>query len=184
MDWLTFWAEVIKATAWPLATLVILLAFRKPITDLIGVVQRLRFKDIELDFGRTVRELSADVNKALPSASVQSNGQRSTTHVQELAHLSPRAVVLESWLDVEEAAVEAARRHGLTLTARDARQPIVLGGALERAGVLDDDKQEIYLRLRNLRNAAVHASEFAFDANSALQYADAAARLADYLRSA
>jgi hypothetical protein len=42
--------------------------------------------------------------------------------------------------------------------------------------------QSIFHRLRNLRNAAAHASEFAFDPDSALEYADLAAMLTGHLR--
>jgi hypothetical protein len=66
---------------------------------------------------------------------------------------------------------------------RELRAPILLGQALEQAGILDEGKAQIYHRLRILRNAAAHASEFAFEPDSAIEYADAAMRLADYLRA-
>jgi hypothetical protein len=105
-------------------------------------------------------------------------------HLAELANLSPRAVVLEAWLQLEKEAIAAARRHNPKLTSRELRAPLLLGYYLEEAGVLDEDKQEIYNRLRNLRNAAAHASEFAFEPEAALEYADLALRLAEFLEKA
>jgi hypothetical protein len=85
---------------------------------------------------------------------------------------------------LEKEAIAAARRHNPKLTSRELRAPLLLGYYLEEAGVLDEEKQEIYNRLRNLRNAAAHASEFAFEPEAALEYADLALRLAEFLEKA
>jgi hypothetical protein len=54
---------------------------------------------------------------------------------------------------------------------------------LEQSGVLEGSTAGIYHQLRNLRNAAAHASDFAFTADSAIEYADLAARLTAFLQS-
>jgi hypothetical protein len=185
MDWLTFWTEVIKALAWPVTVFAIFLILRRPLTRLIPYLQRLRFRDIELDFGKQVEELAAEFHRELPTQPALLEPSRQLReHWEKLAPLSPRAVVLEAWLHLEEAAIEASRRHGLKLTSRELRSPILLGHALEEAEIIDESKLEIFHRLRNLRNAAAHASEFEFDPESALEYADLALRLADFIRSA
>jgi hypothetical protein len=137
--------------------------------------------EFELDFGVQVTELASRLAADLPDTA-NLTGARKTLreHLQELARLSPRAVVLEAWLQLEKAAIDAARRHNLKLASREERSPILLGHALEEAGIIGEDKQEIYYRLRNLRNAAAHASEFAFEPEPALEYADLALRLAEY----
>lgn len=185
MDWLTFVAELVRALAWPVTVLIILLVLRQPLLQLIPLLQRLRFRDIELDFGSQVQELAARLTAELPRYPEQP-GARSELrqHLTELAQLSPRAVVLEAWLQLEKAAIEAARRHDLKLTTRQMRSPILLSYSMEEAGILDEGKQEIFNRLRNLRNAAAHASDFAFDRESALEYADLALRLSEYLETA
>ena len=185
MDWLTFLAQVIQALAWPLTVIVIFLMLRRPLAELFPTLQRLRFWDIEMDFDRQVQALAIRVRDELPPLSaVEETASGFREHLVELANLSPRAVVLEAWLQLEKAAIEATRRHGLDLPSRELRAPIFFGEALEAAGVLDADTQLIYHRLRNLRNAAAHASDFAFDPGSALEYADLALRLAEHLRKA
>jgi hypothetical protein len=183
MDWPTFVTELIKALAWPITVLIIIIVLRKPLANLLPTLQRLRYRDLEIEFGRQVQELSEDVKRELPAATAAGTDRPHVARLGELAQLSPRAVVLESWLDVEEAAIEATRRRGLNLAYRELRAPILLGQALEQSGILDESKAQIYHRLRILRNAAAHASEFAFEPDSALEYADAAMRLAAYLRA-
>ena len=185
MDTLTFIAELVKALAWPATVLIIFLALRRPLRDLIPLLRRLRYGGIELDFEQQVHELAAELRQELPAGfGVDATGEQFIDHMVELSQLSPRAVVLESWLRLERAAMEASRRHSLELTSRELKTPLLLGEALENAGILNERTLAIYHRLRNLRNAAAHASDFSFDPDSALEYADLALRLADYLREA
>ncbi len=182
MDTLTFIAEVIKALAWPVTVITALLLLRRPLTQLLPLTQRFRFWEFELDFGGQVQELAARLTQTLPP-SPRLSGERKQLQERlvELAQLSPRAVVLEAWLQLEKEAIDAARRRHIQLTTREMRSPLVLGHYLEQAGILDEDQQEIYNRLRNLRNTAAHASDFAIDPETALEYADLALHLAEVL---
>jgi hypothetical protein len=183
MDWLTFLAEVIKALAWPVTVVILLLLLRKPISDLIPLLQHLKYKDLELDFGKKVQELIADMKKELPG-----NGKLPDTtlkqRLSQLSQSSPRAAILEAWLELEEVALEALKRKQFAITSQDARSPLQLGHALLEAGILDQGKHEIYNRLRNLRNSATHASEFPIGVETAIDYAEAATRLAEYIKIA
>ena len=182
MDWLSFTAALIDSLAWPLATVVILSMLRRPLTQLIPLLRRLKFKDLELDFERKVHELVVQARGEVPAAPDDAERiERVEERFAEMARVSPRAAVLESWVDLEDAAIAATKRHGLELTSREVRSPKTLGSALEEAGILDDGKMGIYHRLRNLRNAAAHASDFSFDTESAIEYAGLASRLAEFL---
>lgn len=52
MDWLTFISQVIGALAWPSAVITIFLGLRKPIRDLLPYIQKLKWKEVEIEFGR------------------------------------------------------------------------------------------------------------------------------------
>lgn len=185
MDPLTFIAELIKALAWPVTILVIFLFLRRPLLQLVPFVQRLRYGNLELDFGERVREIASEVKRELPPVTSQGPARTSLSeYMARLAQLSPRAAILESWLQLEEAALDAARKHGLQLSTQEMRSPLLLGQALEQGGILDEAKQKIFYRLRNLRNAATHAADFAFEPESAVEYADSALRLAEFIRNA
>jgi hypothetical protein len=184
MDRLTFIAEIIQAVAWPLVVLVVFLSLRKPLLELLPSLRSFRYRDLELGFDTQVQALANDIRRLLPEARLSGEAVQQRQSMEELARLSPRAVVLESWLQLERTAMDVSRRKGLDLDSRQIRTPILLGHALEQAGILDDEMQTVFYRLRNLRNAAAHASDFAFDAESAMEYADLALRLNDYLQNA
>lgn len=183
MDWLTFITHIVASLAWPITVVVILLILRRPLLNLFPLLQRLRFQGLELDFSQRIQALAIEARGQLPPLRGVLDGEESLRDRWiELANLSPRAVVLESWLQLEKVAIEDSRRHGLKLSSAEVRSPLVLGQALEAAGILDINTVGIYHQLRNLRNAAAHASEFAFTPDSAIEYADLATRLTEYLR--
>lgn len=185
MDSLTFIAEVIKAIAWPITVIIIFMVLRKPLAALFPLLQRLRFQGFEIDFTRQVEALALEVRSQLPpQTSLSADDTEKRKRLTELANLSPRAAVVEAWLEVENAAKEASRRRGLNLKSTEVRSPLVLGSALEEAGILDGNMPGIFHQLRNLRNAAAHASEFAFTPETAIEYIDLALRLSNYLKKA
>jgi hypothetical protein len=183
MDWLTFIAQLISALAWPVTLLTVILVLRRPLIELYPTVRRLWFQGLELDFSRQIQALAFEARSQLPRLRGVLDAEE-PLRVQwlELAQFSPRAVVLESWIQLEKAAIEAGRRLGVNLKRVEMYSPLVLGQALEEAGALEGNTPTIFHQLRNLRNAAAHASEFAFSPDSAIEYADLAARLTEYLR--
>lgn len=185
MDWLTFIAQLINALAWPITVLIIILILRRPLSELFPLVRSLRFQGIELDFGRQVQALANEAHSELTRLrGILDSGEAERAQWVEMAQVSPRAAVLESWIQLEKAAIEACRRHDLNLKSVELHSPIVLGKALEEAGILEGNTPMIYHQLRNLRNTAAHASEFSFTPDSAIEYADLAARLTEYLHKA
>jgi hypothetical protein len=126
---------------------------------------------------------SQGVVGSLASPDITGSARLLRDRLEKLAPMAPRAVILESWLYLEQAAVDAARRHELRLTSGEMRAPQKLQQALQIHGLLDDGQLQIFNRLRNLRNAAAHASDFDFDPSAAIEYADLAIRLAEYLHT-
>ena len=185
MDWLTFTAEVVKALAWPAAILFSIAILRKPLSGLIPLLQRLKYKDLELEFGKKIQELKADAAKALPVSVPEIAPSTSVSDsIIQLAEISPRASIVEAWRELESTAAEAASRHQVGLTPREVRSTAELANALERAKILDHNRLNLFHNLRALRNKAAHSPDFALDSSSALEYADLAGRLEQYLRTA
>jgi len=61
MDALTFISELIKAVAWPVTAIALVVLLRKPIVELIPLLRRLKYKELELEFAQEVSELKAEV---------------------------------------------------------------------------------------------------------------------------
>lgn len=182
MNWLQFVASIVGSLAWPSVVFACVLILRKPLRDLLPLLQRLKYKEFELEFGKRIQEISAEVSAELPPTPKSlppSPAEESA--ILRLAEVSPRAAVLEAWREVESTALSAARKLGgdqfrnTTLTYHAIR-------FLEQSKKLDGGIVSLLRDLRGLRNQAAHAPEFALSAGSAVEYAAAAHRVASYLR--
>jgi hypothetical protein len=176
-----FVASIIASIAWPTAVLVAVLVFRKQLMNLIPALRRLRYKDLELEFSDSVRELSEKASREhlpLPTAEEEPLVER----LAVIADISPRAAILEAWLTVETAALETAERFRLLPYGEVRRKPHRLGDYLQKAEILNADIREVFDRLRQLRNTAVHAPEAQFEPNVVRDYVALALSLAEYLR--
>lgn len=182
MDWLSFIASVVGSLAWPGTVIVLVLILRKPIGALLPLLQRLRYKELELEFGRRVEEVKEQLAQELPSETVLVPAGEEAGPIARLAEISPRSAVLEAWRDVELAALEAAQKIGgesfrhKTLTFQALR-------ILEHSESLDRNVIGLLRDLRGLRNEAAHAPDFALTKESALEYAASASTVARYLRN-
>jgi uncharacterized protein YutE (UPF0331/DUF86 family) len=185
LDSLSFTAELINTLAWPLTVLVIIVLLRKPIAGLIPLLQHIKYKDFELEFGRQIREVRAEANEELPPPKKPEAAiAQAPDPLFELSRISPRAAVLEAWKQVETAALDAAQRNDVPLKYRDAASPVRVIRVLENADVVDPAVMAIFHDLRALRNQAAHAPEFALSTEAVLEYVELAKRLIDYLRTA
>jgi hypothetical protein len=184
MDSLSFIAELVNALAWPAALVALVVMLRKPLSDLIPLLQRLKYKDLELEFGRAIEEVKEEVQAQLPSApATRALPAGASAVLVKLADMSPRAAIIEAWRQIEEELIAAAQRKGLDLPSRPAILPVYVLRLMHEKGFVDSDKVAIINELRSLRNSAAHAPDFALSKESALEYAEVAARLVEYLGS-
>jgi hypothetical protein len=181
VDWLTFIATVIGSLAWPLAVVLLVIVLRKPIKQLFPHLQRLKYKEFELEFGKRVEEVRDEVARELPGETPIALLADESSPLARLAEVSPRSAVLEAWRDVELAALDVARAIGgesfrnKTLTF----QAILL---LEQKEAFDRNVISLLRDLRGLRNEAAHAPDFALTKEIALQYVVNASAVARHIR--
>lgn len=162
MDFLTFLATVIGSLAWPISLLIAVFLLRKPITELLPGLRRLKYKDLEVDFGKELEKIEAVLDTVQeptkPKGELPIEVQREPlpkTHselLERLTELSPNAAILESWRGVE-------RTLDFYFGSRGIERPHS-GQAI--LGYLDYDSNvppqlvSAYQELRLLRNRAAH----------------------------
>ncbi len=180
MEWMQFVLSVVKSIVWPITVIVIVVILRQPLGALIPFVQRLRFKDFEVEFGERVGEINEEVANEFPEESEAILADAEGSKLIRLAEVSPRAAVLDAWLTIELSAVKAAKRISDDLP--DSFIPVHKAvRIIESKGNVDRDMMGFLHELRELRNRAAHAPEFALSKESAVEYASSARTLARYL---
>src|SRR5216683_1897421 len=111
MDLLAFIAAVVASLAWPLTVLIALFVLRKQLVELIPGIRRLKYKDLEVDFGKELQRIEAvmDTVEEPPKAKIELPAEVQPEPLpktqgellEKLAELSPNAAILESWRNVE-----------------------------------------------------------------------------------
>lgn len=179
MNWLEFISSLVTALVWPAVVIILVILLREPLKGLVPLLQRLKYKDFELEFGRKLAEAreEASVEDDIPT-DVEFTPEE--TRIIELARVSPRAAVTEAWRGVELASLDAAR----TLFGEDFRgmtnQAI---RRLERDEKIHRGASALIRDLRILRNDAAHSPEFAIPSDAALEYAQLTRQLVGYLKT-
>ncbi|MEZ2417281.1 hypothetical protein [Luteibacter sp. RCC_6_2] len=210
MDWLTFIVGVLKAVAWPATLLGLTFWLRKPIRDLVPLLRKLKVKEFEVEFAREVVQLGAEVqldsanskteetpipatdggpneaptSQTPPLASREARPNREE-EVLRLASLSPRASIMEAWVELETAAAEMAASFWMPGNRPEIfRNSRRLGEYLLQCKVIDASQLAAFNKLKELRNKAVHAEELNLGVAETQIYVELAFALAKHIRAA
>ena len=164
MDWLQFISSIVESLAWPGSIVVLVLVLRSPVSRLLLALTRLKYKDLELDFGAELRELTDVAAKtitieAATPAALPAPATDTRSYLSEATRLAPdfpEPAVAVGWQAVEESLLNAIDRLGLA-ESDQRNAPATRNIELLRSnGHLDDGTVDILKRMRNLRNVAVH----------------------------
>jgi len=153
--------ELIKALAWPLTVFFLVLILRNQITGVFSRLSHLKYKDLEAKF-----EFEKDLDKAeeksssLPVLTEEQLGYKDENYERllEIAKFSPRAAILEAWIEVERAVMMLVQDLGLKGLHRVPTYR-ALRTLVERE-VVPIDISALYQDLRVLRNQAAHEEDF------------------------
>lgn len=183
MDWLSFIAAIVAALAWPIGLVLTAAVLRQPIRELVAILTRLKYGDLELSFGeKSLKRLEKRAAEAIPPAPTTTVPALSiSSELAKLAETSPRAAIIEAWIRVSNAAVAALKARGHAFPKGKFVPPGSIEKALSDAGILNNDQLGLLRQLRDMRNTAVHGTGFRGDAGAALQFIATASRLADHL---
>ncbi len=163
MNTLEFISNLISAFAWPITVLIILVLLRHPLKRLVPLLERLKYKDFEISF----REQLEAVRNSVESEGEKLSASGDLNKIIEIAKISPRAAIQETWKELELLAEKK-------LSAIDQKKTIKSKKALqyfEYSKVFPHYVAETIRELRQLRNQAIHAAEFSLTTDDAIEYA-------------
>lgn len=165
MDLLTFIVEIAKALAWPISLLACLVVVRGSVQELIRNLTRFKFSELELEFSSTLetaRTLLAE----------QVDDTTADIDFIDSQILSPRAIILESWLKIEQIINRLHENISEPGNYKSSNSGKIR--KLQELHVLNEAEVSSVNLLRNLRNQAAHDESFVISKNEALEYANLA----------
>ncbi len=163
MDWLQFLASVVGSLAWPATVVTLIVLLRAPVTRVLLTLTHLKYKEIELDFGRELTQLE-DKAKAIDVKPRQPKAHPPATkdavpfldEAERLAQDFPEAAVAVGWQ-----AVEGELMFAVTWLAALPGPPFH-NSAMKNSEILlaqeiiNESTFDLLKRMRHLRNVAVH----------------------------
>lgn len=177
MDGLSFCAEMAKALAWPLASVVIALIFRAQFQVLLVRMKKGKLGPAEFEFEQGVLQAQRELPQDKLPASVPAADRPALDRMAS----EPRAVVLDAWLKVQGALNALAATHGYQ-QALGEQNASTIATDLVRDGFLDPWLLNLIRDLRRLRNQATHEADFAPATPAVESYVQMAEELASELR--
>lgn len=177
MDWLTFTVELAKALAWPVAAVVIALMFRDQLKGLLSRVRKGKLGPAEFEFEESVRVLKSEAAEVTKTPL-----QPLPKDTLALLATNPRAAIISSWLEVEEALRALLKARNVAPSALGS--PLRTLQSVRELGIIDPVFIEFTDELRQLRNRAAHDSDFSPSPESVADFARLAKELADVYRNA
>ena len=163
-DLLVFISSLVSSLAWPAAIVILVLVFRAPLQKLLEGLTRLRYGDLEIDFGREVQNIKDQVTtagielapKTTTAKMVTNDSNQIIADALELVEEFPESAVVLAWTSVECELFDVGVRFDIPASNRRYNPPSRTIRLLREHGYLDSETHNILDRMRNLRNAAAH----------------------------
>lgn len=165
MNWFQFFSSLVASLAWPATILVLALTLRSPVTRVLLTLTRLKYKDLELDFGRELRQLEAQAKsievqpeQAKPLPPTQRGAMQLLAEAERLAQEFPGPAVAVGWQAVEDELQSAVMRLAISPGYPPHNSSLKNAELLLQQRAVNDNTIDLLKRMRNLRNMAVHGT--------------------------
>ncbi len=161
---------VLNILAWPLTVLAIVWTVRKPLASLLPSIQKIRFRDLEVQFSRFLQQTSDEFSRA---ADIRVDGDPSDQRLLDALKLSPDRAVLAAWNALESCAREKVE--GLLPDDESFKSPLKRPlDYLEFKGALTPATARTIRDLQSLRNQVAHFGEDLVVRGNAVRYVSVA----------
>ena len=177
--------KIIDSVVWPIAAIWIAYIFRGELRALLGRMSQFKYKDVEAKFDKQLNKAeitASNLKKELPVDWEKATTRGVLTQYEQfkrIAEASPRAAILEAWLDVEVAVFAAAEKAGL---ASSPNSPTLLAEHLISLKHIPEEILSVFHSLRKLRNQATHMPDFTLTEEEAERYLELALKVANTFR--
>jgi hypothetical protein len=192
VNWLAFIAALAGSLAWPLTVVIIVLIFRRPLLAVAPSLREFELGSLKLKFAEGLAQAASVAEQIAPAPSespvptkpdsLHFGGTDIEDNELLLAVSAPGALVLQSFVKVEQALFLAAANAGLDTNKR--RGVRIVAQELEKRGALTPEIAKIVQLLGDLRNEAAHLPNFGIEPRQALEYARLARHVVAALKSA
>lgn len=156
---------LVESLAWPAAIIWLGYQFRAEIRTLISKVSHLKYKDVEARFEKELAAAEVQAKAAIVESGPYNDEEpvypapydERYYQLLRIADESPRAALIEAWIEVEGSLLTAAEKIGMKLVPH---APDRIIDALFRQRRIAKTVIPLFESLRKMRNEAIHVPDF------------------------
>lgn len=172
MNLLEFTSDIVDSLAWPVAIVVIASILKRPLIELIPLLRKLKYKELELEFSETLKAIDDEIPQTVESLGIENSELQ---RLLELADFAPTAAVYEAWAKVEVAILECALRNGMTGNAISRKNSAVVAKMMLLKDIISKNQFDVISNLRKLRNKTARHTMDQLSEKAAAEYVGHAA---------
>jgi len=154
-------SDSIEPFLWPIATIIVVCLLRNQIADLISRINKLNYKDLEIDLSEYVNKVKEEFEPTSKNSNFVYDKQayystKKQETIFDLAELSPESAIAMSWKKLDSKLFQINKKHP-NITESDQILPAMeIARRLLRKGRISFDLYQIMFDLSMIRTAAVH----------------------------
>jgi len=180
MDSKSFIIHLLDIAIWPVTIFILIMMFRKYLVELIPLLKKLKYKDLELDFGQKMQKLKKDAEDSFTNNS-EEKYTKEKEHLHSLSEISPCAAIMESWKEVEVSTLKLIMKHKPDVKIDSSTPYRHMQTIFEKDKLIEMKMIKVFGDLRTIRNRAAHAINYEINTEKAVEYVDVALKLKAYL---
>lgn len=161
MEYLIKFIDII---AWPSTTLLLAWFFRAELRTVLSRISTLKYKDLEAKFEKGLSQVQKNIeplNEGIDINDLQATQNR----LERLIEISPRAAILEGWIELEQALFQLGESYQMK-----GRSPLHMIKFLNEKGVISKEFSQALHEMRRLRNEAAHVPDFVVEEKEAQNF--------------
>ncbi|GIU49234.1 hypothetical protein TUM4438_32420 [Shewanella sairae] len=178
MSWMQFIIELLDKLIWPAVMVFAVLNLKRPLSKLIPLAKKLKFKDLEVEFGQGLKAVTEQAQGVFPELKTDKK-----TLLIASANSLPNSAILEAWEQVDLAAEQLIKSHCDNITLDKNTRYKHIENILINEALINTKQGKLFSELRQLRNRVAHAVGYEVGKAEAIQYIELCFKLIEHLRS-
>jgi hypothetical protein len=178
MNWMEFTVQVFDKLAWPVVILICVFSLKRPISKLIPLAKKLKFKDLEVEFGQELKAITQKAEGAFPELKYDKKSL-----LIAAANNLPNSAVIQAWEAVDVAAEALIRAKNINIELDLNTRYKHIESILLKQGFINTKQEKLFSELRQLRNKVAHAVGYEIGKVEAIQYIELCFKLIHHLET-
>lgn len=178
MSWMEFTIELLDKLVWPGVLVFAVITLRRPISKLIPLAKKLKFRELEVEFGEGLKAVTEQAQGVFPELKTD----KKSMLIASANHL-PNSAIIEAWEQVDLAAERLIKSHCDNITLDKNTRYKHIENILISEALIDTKQGKLFSELRQLRNRVAHAVGYEVGGAEAIQYIELCFKLIEHLNS-